>query len=46
MGVIVDIVVIIAIVAGLIDIVGGFTDDAVLLFILVVLLRSIRRDVE
>lgn len=46
MGVIIDIVVIIAIVAGLIDIVGGFTDDAVLLIALAVLLRSIRRDIE
>ena len=46
MGVIIDIVVIIAIVAGLIDIVDGFTDDAVLLIALAVLLGSTRRDIE
>ena len=46
MGVIIDIVVIIAIVAGLIDIVGGFTDDAVLLIAIAVLLRSFRRDIK
>ncbi len=46
MTTLIDIVVIIAAIAGLIDIVGGFTDDAVLLIALAVLLRSIRRDIE